>query len=184
MVVIPRPNGPVVYAWSCFESRDRFVTFAGLDAFAQWLAQRSSNSELDGWLQSWMIKGTPDWWPAEDPFYGQLQAPWDFARTEYADGTPVDLGRVFRLAIAWRDEQRARLRERSGPKPMSGHKLHSYRFWRHPRTLRDIRANAWACTEEGEPWARPARRHLPSAWDDQARTVQRSWKKYRRQRWK
>jgi hypothetical protein len=53
---------------------------------------------------------------------------------------------------------------------------------RHMRTTAELRA-AEAARVDKEPF-RPARRKLPTLWDDFFRRTQRSWKKFRKTRWK
>ncbi len=59
-------------------------------------------------------------------------------------------------------------------------------LWRHPGTASERRMNSLVLIEDGEVGPRVARtpRHLPTAWDDIYRGHSRSWKKYRRNRWR
>lgn len=59
-------------------------------------------------------------------------------------------------------------------------------YLRYPKTQAERRLAAGAPVDEFEPTPRSARsrRHLPSAWDDQIRCNQRSWKSHRRTQWK
>ena len=58
-------------------------------------------------------------------------------------------------------------------------------YLRYPKTQSARRAGL-ACQEDGEPIVRGARRapQLPTAWDDQIRCCQRSWKAHRKTQWK
>lgn len=68
--------------------------------------------------------------------------------------------------------------------PIAGTGVRYGRHRRHPQTQHERR---WACPvmEDGEPTVRGRRRfrHLPSSWDDVARTNQRSWKSQRQTQW-
>jgi hypothetical protein len=50
--------------------------------------------------------------------------------------------------------------------------------YRHPHTLAEMRAN------QDSEWVRPTRRRLSNYWDDIPVNTQRTWKKYRRNKWK
>ncbi len=65
---------------------------------------------------------------------------------------------------------------RRGPVP-GVHKLHSYRFYRHPSTVAERRINQ-APVDAGEPAARTRRNgaNLPSDRDDFHRCIERTWK--------
>ena len=54
-----------------------------------------------------------------------------------------------------------------------------YCFFRHPQTGNELRANAGADVR-----AKRNPRHLPTAWDDINRCLQRTWKLYRKTQYK
>lgn len=58
--------------------------------------------------------------------------------------------------------------------------------FRYPKTQSERKAHALVMPEEGEPPVRAVRQpqYLPNAWDDDLRTTQRCWKRYRRQQYR
>lgn len=102
-----------------------------------------------------------------------------------------DFGQPLTIDDFGVDAQRRRIHARfrsfwngEGPVPHTG-RHGPYRWLRRPRTYQEIRINAGAVQEEGEPLARICRtgRHLPQAWDDLNRCCLRSWKDHRRHQW-
>lgn len=111
----------------------------------------------------------------------------DYRRIEHDDGHAALL-RCLDQAIAHLAMLRAQ-RLSKAPRPHPGSKRGTYGYFRAPGTQPERREHAaWALigTLDGEPAPRPARRPaaLPTAWDDQCRNLDRSWKRHRRTRWK
>jgi hypothetical protein len=58
--------------------------------------------------------------------------------------------------------------------PWTGKRVRHVGSWlRHPHTTNEIRQN------KNCHWARPRRKHLPTAWDDKARHIDKNWKRHR-----
>jgi len=109
-----------------------------------------------------------------------------------------DFGTPITQDVFWPYQERSRrwYRWRSewdtwnGEGPVPGISCHrgSWRCWRRPKAQSERRAAACVLVEEGEVAPRPSRRqnNLPDSWDDYnvAAREDRSWKRYRKTRWK
>jgi hypothetical protein len=68
----------------------------------------------------------------------------------------------------------------------NGWKRSHAHYYRHPRTTQEKRVIVGVVKEDGEPEFRPARKHVPDAWEDQRFFCRRinNWKRYRQHQWK
>lgn len=116
----------------------------------------------------------------------ELAPPATYVMTD-VHGTPVEPADIYREGrrehVRVRHAEREAF-ERANPRRQPGRRWRKSRYYRAPRCLPALRQIAGWLPEDGEPKPRHDLREIPTQGDDLHRALERSWKRFRKTRWK